>query len=148
MTDLWTDVDTSTPHLGAVVGSRQTIDEAAHVLGMLAWQAERILGSGPYDLEEVEQAAMAHYQPSAHRSDRFSYWLTCGTAAELMGVSPAQVKRMVAADRLPYVTHRSGLRLLRRHQVEVIANARESRLVRLAGRAGPGPERGSPESDA
>jgi hypothetical protein len=113
---------------------------------MLAWQAEKILGAAPYDLEEVEKAALEHYQPSAHRSDRFSYWLTSGSAAELMGVSPARVKRMVSADRLPYVTHRSGLRLLRRHQVEVIANARGSRLLHMADRAGPGPQWVPPDS--
>jgi hypothetical protein len=48
----------------------------------------------------------------------------------------------VSADRLPYMTHHSGLRLLRRHQVEVIANARESRLLRLAEMAGPDLHRG------
>lgn len=145
MTDLRHD-PTTLPPPGPVAGSRQTIDGAAHILGMLAWQAERILGPAPYELEAVERAALEHYQPSAHRADRFSYWLTSGTAAELMGVSPARVKRMVAADRLPFVTHRSGLRLLRRHQVEVIANARESRLLRLPERAGPGPQWTAPES--
>lgn len=127
-------------------GAELTIDGAGHVLGMLAWQAEKILGPGPYELEAVEKAALEHYQPSAHRADRFSYWLTSGTAAELMGVSPARVKRMVSADRLPYVTHHSGLRLLRRHQVVVIANARESRLLRLAEIARPDLHQGPPEA--
>lgn len=123
----------STPaHSTAVTVPERTMEGAAHILGMLPWQAELILGPGPYELEAVETAALEHYQPSAHRSDRFSYWLTSGAAAELMGVSPARVKRMVTADRLPYVTHRSGLRLLRRHQVEVIANARGSGLLHLA----------------
>jgi hypothetical protein len=53
---------------------------------------------------------------------------------------------MVSADRLPYVTHRSGLRLLRRHQVEVIANARGSRLLHMADRGGPGPQWVPPDS--
>jgi len=136
MTDLL--IVSSTPaHSVPVPGPDLTIDAAAHILGMLAWQAERILGAGPYELEAVESSALDHYQPSAHRADRFSYWLTSSTAAELMGVSPARVKRMVSADRLPYMTHHSGLRLLRRHQVEVIANARESRLLRLAEMARP-----------
>lgn len=141
-----TDARVSTiAHPAPVAGSHLSIDAAAHILGMLAWQAERILGAGPFELEAVESAALEHYQPSAHRADRFSYWLTSGAAAELMGVSPARVKRLVSADRLPYVTHRSGLRLLRRHQVEVIANALESRLLHLADRAGPGRQRISPE---
>jgi hypothetical protein len=141
MTDLL--IVSSTPaHPAPVPGPDLTIDAAAHILGMLAWQAERILGPGPYELEAVEISALDHYQPSAHRADRFSYWLTSSTAAELMGVSPARVKRMVSADRLPYMTHHSGLRLLRRHQVEVIANARESRLLRLAEMARPDPHRG------
>jgi hypothetical protein len=141
MTDLL--IVSSTPaHSVPVPGPDLTIDAAAHILGMLAWQAERILGAGPYELEAVESSALDHYQPSAHRADRFSYWLTSSTAAELMGVSPARVKRMVSADRLPYMTHHSGLRLLRRHQVEVIANARESRLLRLAEMARPDPHRG------
>lgn len=145
MTDQWP-VSTTAPHPAVVPGAVRSIEDAAHILGMLAWQAERILGFGPYDLEAVEKAALEHYQPSAHRADRFSYWLTSGTAAELMGVSPARVKRMVTADRLPYVTHRSGLRLLRRHQVEVIANARGSRLLHLADRVGPGPQRMPPDA--
>lgn len=138
MTDLLP-VSSTPPHPPPVAGSVRTIDGAAHILGMLPWQAERILGPGPYELEAVEQSALEHYQPSAHRSDRFSYWLTSGAAAELMGVSSARVKRMVTADRLPYVTHHSGLRLLRRHQVEVIANARESRLLHLAATTRPDP---------
>lgn len=148
MTDVWP-VSTYSPHSdhrATVADSERSIEAAAHILGMLAWQAEKILGAGPYELEAVERAALEHYQPSAHRVDRFSYWLTSGAAAELMGVSPARVKRMVTADRLPYVMHRSGLRLLRRHQVEVIANARGSRLLRLAERIGPGPQRTSPEA--
>jgi hypothetical protein len=148
MTDVW-HVSTSSPHSdhrATVDASERSIEAAAHILGMLAWQAERILGAGPYELEAVERAALEHYQPSAHRADRFSYWLTSGAAAELMGVSPARVKRMVTADRLPYVTHRSGLRLLRRHQVEVITNARGSRLLHLAQGAGPGRQRTSPEA--
>jgi hypothetical protein len=144
MTDLL--LVTTPPSSAGVAGSERSIEAAAHILGMLAWQAEKILGAGPYELEVVEDAALEHYQPSAHRADRFSYWLTSGTAAELMGVSPARVKRMVTADRLPYVTHRSGLRLLRRHQVEVIANARESRLLRLAEMARPDPHPGSPHA--
>ena len=89
MPDLWT-VATLPPRPAPAPGSEMSIDLAAHILGMLAGQAERILGAGPYELEMVEKAALEHYQPSAHRTDRFSYWLTSGAAAELMGVSPAR----------------------------------------------------------
>jgi hypothetical protein len=105
-------------------GQRLSLGEAAHILGVLPWQAERILGAGPYTLEGVDLAAMEHYQPLAHREDGYSYWLTSGQAAKVMGISVARLHQLAAADLVPYLVHRSGVRLMRRHQVEVIANAR------------------------
>ena len=99
------------------------------MLGMLPWQAERILGPGPYTLEALDDAAMEHYQPPAHREDPYSYWLTSAQAAKVLGISVARLKQLATADRVPYVVHRSGQRLMRRHQLEVIANARDVQVA-------------------
>ena len=103
-----------------------TLAEAAHILGMLPWQAELVLGHIKYDLDAVEDVAQSRYRPGAHRHDRFSYWVGTAQAAEILGLSTARVKQLCAAGKIPYVFHRSGARLMRRHQVEVLANAREA----------------------
>jgi hypothetical protein len=39
-----------------------SLTDAAHVLGMLPWEAEKILGAGPYELDAVETIALEHYR--------------------------------------------------------------------------------------
>jgi len=117
------------PAAGSVDGRRADLEDAAHMLGMLPWQAERILGPGPYTLEALDDAAMEHYQPPAHRQDSYSYWLTSAQAAKVLGISVARLKQLATTDRVPYVVHRSGQRLMRRHQLEVIANARDVQVA-------------------
>ena len=102
-----------------------TLAEAAHILGMLPWHAE-LVGGIHYDLDAVEVGAQSRYRPGAHRHDRFSYWVGTAQAAEILGLSTARVKQLCAAGKIPYVFHRSGARLMRRHQVEGMANAREA----------------------
>jgi hypothetical protein len=114
---------------GSARTQRPDLDDAAHMLGMLPWQAERILGAGPYTLEALDVAAMEHYQPTAHREDPYSYWLTIAQAAGVLGLSVARLKQLATADRVPYIVHRSGQRLMRRHQLEVIANARDVQVA-------------------
>jgi hypothetical protein len=57
------------------------------------------------------------------------YWLSTVEAADVLGVTRERVRQLAAADRRPCVVH-AGRRYHRRHQVEVIANARESRRAR------------------
>jgi|SRR3954453_24247500 len=106
--------------------SQLTLPEAAHILGMLPWQAELVLGETTYDLTAVEQVAQVRYRPGAHRDDHYSYWVCTAQAAEMLAVSTARVKQLCSADKIPYVTHRTGTRLMRRHEVQVIALARSS----------------------
>jgi hypothetical protein len=65
-----------------------SLEEAAHVLGMLPWQAELVLGQTRYALTDVERIAQVRYQPAAHQYDRFSYCVTTGQAAKILGVHP------------------------------------------------------------
>ena len=58
-----------------------------------------------------------------------SYWLNTTEAAEVLGVTPSRVRQLVRRGFLPVVMH-AGHCYSRRQQVEVIANARESRKLR------------------
>jgi hypothetical protein len=109
--------------------SKLTLPEAAHILGMLPWQAELVLGETDYDLDAVEQVAQVRYRPVAHRHDRFSYWVSTAQAAEILGVSTARVKQLCVAEEIPYLAHRTGTRLMRRHHVQAIADARKQRRL-------------------
>ena len=50
----------------------------------------------------------------------------------VLGVSRSNVPLMMLSGRLPYETAANGRRYVLRHQVEVIANAREVRLTEEA----------------
>jgi excisionase family DNA binding protein len=76
------------------------------------------------DRSDVEQLALERYTPQP-----WTYWLTTRQAADVLGVTPVWVRQLVKRGFLPAVTH-DGHRYFRRHQVEVIANARESRRLR------------------
>ena len=52
--------------------------------------------------------------------------MTTAEVAELLGVSKQRVGQLVRKGFLPGVEHK-GRRLFRRHQVEVIGNARDAR---------------------
>jgi hypothetical protein len=73
-----------------------SLTDAAHVLGMLPWEAEEILGAGPYELDAVEQAALEHYRPHAHARDPYSYWVTTTQAAAILGISDVRVRELIA----------------------------------------------------
>ena len=119
-----------------------TIFEAAHILGLPPAKARRVLQqhdlTGPRTkkvhaaIPQIELIAMETYpwHAHAHAHDDQSYWLTATQAAEILGLSIARVKQLLDQYRLPHVLHRSGARLIRRRQLEVIANARVSRELR------------------
>ncbi len=50
-------------------------------------------------------------------------------AAEILGVSVQRVKQLLDKGFLPHVTHQSGARLMRREQLETVANARVARKL-------------------
>jgi len=75
----------------------------------------------------VDDVLKQHYRPHAHARDPYFYWVTTTQAAAILGISDVRVKQLLNAEKIPFERHRSGKRLMRRHQVEVIGNARQSR---------------------
>jgi excisionase family DNA binding protein len=105
--------------------------EVAEILGVRELSVSRLVGRGvPHkpakgrnralDRVEVERIALERYRPS------HPYWLTTREAADFLGVTRERVRQLAVDDRLPCVVH-DGRRYYRRHQVEVIANARQAR---------------------
>ena len=117
-----------------------SIFEAAHILGLPPADARPLLQAegltGPRTSkvkatnQRIEEIALRHYRWRRHTHDPDSYWVTASQAAEIVGVSIQRVKQLLDKDFLPYVTHKSGARLMRREQLEIVANARLSRRLR------------------
>lgn len=106
--------------------------EAARILGVHQNSVNRYVARGllhrpagrtwhSLDRDEVEQLALARWQP-VH-----PYWAPTSEVAGLLGISDTRVKRPARGS----VTCRSSRRPLVfcRHELEVIANAREARLL-------------------
>ena len=64
--------------------------------------------------------ALSTYQWWRHLRDPASYWVTTSQAARLLHLSPGVVRRMLDEHRLPHVVHASGVRLMRRHELQDI----------------------------
>lgn len=95
--------------------------DPTHVLGCSRQQALEHMRGRPVTPGEVEAVAMRTYSWRRHVHDAASYWLTVGQAARLLGSSPAQVRSLLDHRRLRYVVHASGVRLMRRADVEAVA---------------------------
>ena len=80
-----------------------------------------------YGHVEVEAYSLARIVRQHHAPHH--YWATSEGAAEELGVTGSAVRQMMLSDRLPYETAANGRRYVRRHQLEVIANTRDSRLT-------------------
>ena len=106
------------------------------ILGCGPEEAARILRGRPVTPGEVEAAARVHYDWRRHLNDPDSYWVTISQASRLLGMRPKMVRKLLDSHRLPYMTHASGVRLMRRHEIEGIAR-RSTRQVSpaLAGRS-------------
>ena len=91
------------------------------ILGCSLERARRLMRGHVVTPGEVESVALEHYPWRAHLRDPDSYWVTVGQAADILGVSDAELRRMLTHRRLPYFTHASGVRLMRRAQIEEIA---------------------------
>lgn len=91
--------------------------DPARVLGCSVVEAEAILRGRRVTPGEVEAIALSTYQWWRHLRDPFSYWVTASQAARLLHLSPGMLRRMLDEDRLPYVVHSSGVRLMRRHEI-------------------------------
>ncbi len=107
-----------------------TVFDAAHILGCSPQEAKAPLGQRrQLTLEKIETVALEHYPWRRHTHDPESYWVTVGQAAEILGVSTQRVKQLLAKNFLPYSVHKTGARLMRREQLETVANARLSRRL-------------------
>lgn len=82
------------------------------------------------DRDQVEALAARRWPlGKGTRLEADSYWVTAPAAARILGVSRSRVGQLVDTGRLPYVRAARGVRLFRREQLEVIANARLSRRL-------------------
>ena len=93
---------------------------------------------GGLQLEDVEAASLQRYRPSR----RHPYWCRTREAAAILGLSTTRVQQLTAEGRLPYV-EQAGVRLYRRPQLEIIANARETRRLTARGHQLTGLRQGS-----
>jgi hypothetical protein len=91
------------------------------ILGCGPEEAARILRGRPVTPGEVEAAARIHYDWRRHVNDPDSYWVTISQASRILGMRPRMVRKLLDTHRLPYLTHATGVRLMRRHEIESIA---------------------------
>ena len=80
---------------------------------------------GGLDRDAVEQVSLTRL-PLRRRPGPHPYWATTREATEILGVSRARVRQLAERGRIPAVWH-EGHWYFRRHQIEVVANARDAR---------------------
>ncbi len=95
--------------------------DLASILGCSPEEATALLGGRPVTPSAVEDVARTHYDWRRHVHDPDSYWLTITQASLVLGLRPRTIRRLLDTDRLPHITHVSGVRLMRRHEIEAIA---------------------------
>jgi hypothetical protein len=98
-----------------------TLFDPVSILGCTPDEAKSLLRGRVVTPGEVEAVARSHYPWRKHLGDDTSYWVVTSQAARILGVSSAQVSALLDRRRLYFVTHRSGVRLMRRHEVEALA---------------------------
>ena len=99
----------------------RTVFDPAKILGCSLEEAQCLLRGRPVTPGEVEGVALQHYNWRAHLHDPGSYWVTLSQAAELLHCSTRELSRLLGQRRLPFQVHRSGVRLMRRQDVEAFA---------------------------
>ncbi len=113
-----------------MTSQRVTTFDAAHILGCSPQEAKALLARPrPLTLAKVEALALEHYSWRRHTHDPESYWVIVSQAAEILGISIQRTKQLLDKDFLPYSVHKTGTRLMRREQLETVANARLSRRL-------------------
>lgn len=106
------------------------------ILGCGPEEAARILRGRPVTPGEVEAAAQIHYDWRRHLDDPDSYWVTITQASHILGLRPKAVRKLLDAGRLPCITHISGVRLMRRHEITSIADRSPHPVIpAMAGRS-------------
>lgn len=114
-----------TPYRFALTTASEPFD-AARILGCNREEAGALFHGRAVTPGEAEAIAEKSYPWRRHLHDPSSYWITTSQAARLLHTSPQHVKRLLDQDRLPHVVHDSGVRLMRRRQIEALAELRLS----------------------
>jgi hypothetical protein len=96
--------------------------DPAHILGCSPEQALELFHGRPVTPGEAEGIAEKSYAWRSHLHDPDSYWVTASQAAVILGVPAAEVKRFLDHNQLPHVRHATGVRLMRRKQIEKLAS--------------------------
>jgi hypothetical protein len=91
------------------------------MLGCTPDEARSLMKGHPVTPGEVEAVARSHYNWRKHLRDDRSYWVVTSQAARILHMTPAQVNALLHQRRLAFVTHRSGVRMMRRTDVEALA---------------------------
>jgi hypothetical protein len=99
------------------------------ILGCTPEEAARLLRGRPVTPGEVEAAARIHYDWRRHLNDPDSYWLTISQASRILGMRPKAVRKLLDSHRLPHIVHASGVRLMRRHEIEAIARQSAHQVI-------------------
>lgn len=99
------------------------------ILGCTPEEAARLLHGKAATPGELEAAARIHYDWRRHVHDPDSYWVTISQASRIMGIRPKAVRKLLDSRRLPYIVHASGVRLMRRHEIEAIASHSPHQVV-------------------
>lgn len=95
--------------------------DPALVLGCTEQEARELLHGRRVTPGEVESVALTSYQWWRHLRDPQSYWVTTGQASRLLRVSTGTVRLLLESGRLPHEVHSSGVRLMRRHEIQELA---------------------------
>ena len=128
-----------------------TQTEAAHILGCSLSTVRRLVltgvlapsggryQKGRLSRAEVEALAAERYKGSRRTSDPAGYWMTGQAAADLLGVTRQRLHQLGDKGSVPFVRRSDGLRLYRRYQLTVMADARgvTGHAPEAAGRARP-----------
>jgi Helix-turn-helix domain len=91
------------------------------ILGCTPEEAALLLRGRPVTPGEVEAAARIHYDWRRHMNDPGSYWVTISQASRILGMRPKAVRKLLDQHRLPHIVHATGVRLMRRYEIEAIA---------------------------
>jgi hypothetical protein len=107
------------------------------ILGCDAEEAAHLLRGRPVTPGEVEAAARVHYDWRRHVNDPHSYWVTISQASRILGLRSRSVRRLLDSRQLPHITHATGVRLMRRHEIVAIASRSPGPVLPTQPVAGP-----------
>lgn len=97
---------------------------AASLLGITEIQTTRLRRDGLL----IRLTGVPNYSRADVQTFIDNPWLTNDQAAQILGVSRSRVSQLAAAGRIPAHRTTTGRRVYRLHQIEVVANARNTRF--------------------